>query len=356
MKKRVGRQATRRPKSCLEKIKHKKRELGSSSSQLHVASPIEQLQTQQYQPPMTYTQLLVGQQLHTPLCGPAHAKGPTAREPDDLENATALQGQLRENHMSICFKKPIQPPVTTAQQQAIDEPRELPSSSAAASDADLKLEEPEIWVEVLNYHLWWISRLFAANVDSSFFMQIAELFTKSNYFILSLSLDMLNCGCFRGYSIRNSLVRNPNDLSRNWWSSQNTSQISEPTAKSSLPPSAAVASKDGTVVEITTLSCEVENTKQEAKAVAAQLHGGVGLHNFGAWLPSMTEGEARVTAEQACFLPCTDDGIPIIGEIPGVKGCFVGTGQSCWGIPNGPCHHCRLVRAYFGWPGASSRP
>ncbi|GMH19468.1 hypothetical protein Nepgr_021309 [Nepenthes gracilis] len=55
----------------------------------------------------------------------------------------------------------------------------------------------------------------------------------------------------------------------------------------SLPPIAAVASKDGTVVEITTLRCEVENTKQEAKAVAAQLHGGVGLHNFGAWLPSM---------------------------------------------------------------------
>ncbi|GMH11938.1 hypothetical protein Nepgr_013779 [Nepenthes gracilis] len=57
--------------------------------------------------------------------------------------------------------------------------------------------------------------------------------------------------------------------------------------QSSLPPTAAVASKDGTVVKITTLRCEVENTKQEAKAVAAQLHGGVGLHNFGAWLPSM---------------------------------------------------------------------
>ncbi|GMH25213.1 hypothetical protein Nepgr_027056 [Nepenthes gracilis] len=50
----------------------------------------------------------------------------------------------------------------------------------------------------------------------------------------------------------------------------------------------------------------------------------------------LAEGEARVTAEQACFLPCTDDGIPIIGEIPGVKGCFVGTGHSCWGILNGP--------------------
>ncbi|GMH01829.1 hypothetical protein Nepgr_003668 [Nepenthes gracilis] len=49
----------------------------------------------------------------------------------------------------------------------------------------------------------------------------------------------------------------------------------------------AKQSKDGIDVEITTPHCEVENTKQEAKAVAAQLHGGVGLHDFGAWLPSM---------------------------------------------------------------------
>ncbi|CAL0313452.1 unnamed protein product [Lupinus luteus] len=48
------------------------------------------------------------------------------------------------------------------------------------------------------------------------------------------------------------------------------------------------------------------------------------------------EGEARVKAEQACFLPCTDDGVPVIGEIPGVKGCYVATGHNCWGILNGP--------------------
>lgn len=48
------------------------------------------------------------------------------------------------------------------------------------------------------------------------------------------------------------------------------------------------------------------------------------------------EGEARVRAEQACFLPCTDDGIPMIGELPDVKGCYVATGHSCWGILNGP--------------------
>ncbi|KAI9165684.1 hypothetical protein LWI28_018680 [Acer negundo] len=47
------------------------------------------------------------------------------------------------------------------------------------------------------------------------------------------------------------------------------------------------------------------------------------------------EGEAQVKAEQACFLPCTDDSIPVIGEIPGAKGCYVATGHSCWGILNG---------------------
>ncbi|XAR51314.1 D-amino-acid oxidase [Bertholletia excelsa] len=50
----------------------------------------------------------------------------------------------------------------------------------------------------------------------------------------------------------------------------------------------------------------------------------------------LAEGEAAVKAEQACFLPCTDDGLPVIGEVPGVKGCFVATGHSCWGILNGP--------------------
>lgn len=50
----------------------------------------------------------------------------------------------------------------------------------------------------------------------------------------------------------------------------------------------------------------------------------------------LKEGEAQVKAEQACMLPCTDDGDPVIGELPGMKGCFVATGHSCWGILNGP--------------------
>lgn len=48
------------------------------------------------------------------------------------------------------------------------------------------------------------------------------------------------------------------------------------------------------------------------------------------------QGGAILKAEQACFLPCTDDSAPVIGEIPGVKGCYVATGHNCWGILNGP--------------------
>ncbi|XP_060187634.1 putative oxidoreductase TDA3 [Lycium barbarum] len=50
----------------------------------------------------------------------------------------------------------------------------------------------------------------------------------------------------------------------------------------------------------------------------------------------LVEGEAAVKTEQACILPCSEDDVPIIGEVPGVKGCYVATGHSCWGILNGP--------------------
>ncbi|KAF5463740.1 hypothetical protein F2P56_013881 [Juglans regia] len=55
------------------------------------------------------------------------------------------------------------------------------------------------------------------------------------------------------------------------------------------------------------------------------------------------EGEAQVKAEQACFLPCTDDGVPVIGEVPGIQKCYVATGHSCWGILNGPATGAALA-------------
>ena len=45
---------------------------------------------------------------------------------------------------------------------------------------------------------------------------------------------------------------------------------------------------------------------------------------------------ARLLKSQACFLPCSDDGLPLIGPIPGVEGAYIGGGHSCWGVLNAP--------------------
>lgn len=46
--------------------------------------------------------------------------------------------------------------------------------------------------------------------------------------------------------------------------------------------------------------------------------------------------KAEVVRKQACYLPLSSDGLPLIGAVPGVEGAFIATGHSCWGILNGP--------------------
>jgi glycine/D-amino acid oxidase-like deaminating enzyme len=46
--------------------------------------------------------------------------------------------------------------------------------------------------------------------------------------------------------------------------------------------------------------------------------------------------ESRILARQACHRPVTAHGLPLIGPVPGVKGAFVATGHSVWGILNAP--------------------
>jgi glycine/D-amino acid oxidase-like deaminating enzyme len=46
--------------------------------------------------------------------------------------------------------------------------------------------------------------------------------------------------------------------------------------------------------------------------------------------------EAKVLARQACFRPVTQDGLPLIGGVPGLTGAYVATGHSVWGILNAP--------------------
>jgi glycine/D-amino acid oxidase-like deaminating enzyme len=47
-------------------------------------------------------------------------------------------------------------------------------------------------------------------------------------------------------------------------------------------------------------------------------------------------GDAEVLKQQACYLPCSDDGLPVIGRVPGLQNAYVATGHSCWGILNAP--------------------
>jgi glycine/D-amino acid oxidase-like deaminating enzyme len=46
--------------------------------------------------------------------------------------------------------------------------------------------------------------------------------------------------------------------------------------------------------------------------------------------------EAKVLARQACYRPVTQDGLPLIGPVPGLAGAYVATGHSVWGILNAP--------------------
>jgi glycine/D-amino acid oxidase-like deaminating enzyme len=45
---------------------------------------------------------------------------------------------------------------------------------------------------------------------------------------------------------------------------------------------------------------------------------------------------ARITRQQACYRPVTDDGLPLICRVPGVADAYVATGHGPWGILNAP--------------------
>ncbi|MBR0707034.1 NAD(P)/FAD-dependent oxidoreductase [Bradyrhizobium liaoningense] len=44
----------------------------------------------------------------------------------------------------------------------------------------------------------------------------------------------------------------------------------------------------------------------------------------------------RIIAQQACFRPVTEDGLPLIGKVPHSEGLYVATGHNVWGILNAP--------------------
>jgi len=50
--------------------------------------------------------------------------------------------------------------------------------------------------------------------------------------------------------------------------------------------------------------------------------------------PKLAAGE--LLAAQTCYRPVVQDGLPLIGRVPGVAGAYVATGHSVWGMLNGP--------------------
>jgi glycine/D-amino acid oxidase-like deaminating enzyme len=46
--------------------------------------------------------------------------------------------------------------------------------------------------------------------------------------------------------------------------------------------------------------------------------------------------DAPILKAQACYRPITQDGLPLIGAIPGIAGAYIATGHSVWGILNAP--------------------
>ncbi len=59
------------------------------------------------------------------------------------------------------------------------------------------------------------------------------------------------------------------------------------------------------------------------------------LHGMAANLSSAL-ASAKRTRNQACYRPICADGLPLLGQVPGVRGAFVATGHNCWGILNAP--------------------
>jgi glycine/D-amino acid oxidase-like deaminating enzyme len=55
-----------------------------------------------------------------------------------------------------------------------------------------------------------------------------------------------------------------------------------------------------------------------------------------AGLLSTALAAAPVMRRQACYRPVTDDGVPLIGRVPGVAGAYVATGHGPWGMLNAP--------------------
>lgn len=47
-------------------------------------------------------------------------------------------------------------------------------------------------------------------------------------------------------------------------------------------------------------------------------------------------GASKILAEQACYRPATQDGMPLLGPVPGIEGAYIATGHNVWSMLNAP--------------------
>jgi len=57
---------------------------------------------------------------------------------------------------------------------------------------------------------------------------------------------------------------------------------------------------------------------------------------------------AAIIRRQACYRPVTDDGLPLIGRVPGAAGAYVATGHGPWGMLNAPATGLALAELITG--------
>ncbi len=65
---------------------------------------------------------------------------------------------------------------------------------------------------------------------------------------------------------------------------------------------------------------------------------------------------APIVAGQACYRPVTQDGLPLMGSVPGLRGAYVATGHSVWGILNAPATGEAMAELIVDGSGAHRRP
>ena len=59
-------------------------------------------------------------------------------------------------------------------------------------------------------------------------------------------------------------------------------------------------------------------------------------------------GSSEILAEQACYRPATQDGLPLIGAVSGPTGAYIATGHNVWGMLNAPATGEALTELILG--------